>query len=251
MSSQPYADAYMQQNVLLGSSKESGQVTTKFRLEWSNLICPANGSVAHNLHTAQAFEVFRWMCNTAKRFHKDHERDPRSVLSHSSGHGGTIHPICLKTWKEDLRARFLDCMLSPFAGRSVREWRAAIDMFPGKSRVVPVRHYKDRYYDPPLGCATTARTLDSLWNAVGQRVNYQPNEFHRHARWITNVLLIPLTHGWGLAFQYSYKGDDHSSWQIDVAKQERKETFVEFLMRAHKAAGELLLNPDSIKVKDR
>jgi hypothetical protein len=250
MSSQPYADAYAQQ-LALGSEKKSGRVTIRFRLDWSQLICPSNGSVAHNLHTAQAFEVFRWLIRSAKDYHKDHQRDPRSVLSNSSGFGGTVHPISLKNWKKDLRARFLDCMLSPFAGSSVRAWREAIGMYPGKSRVVPVRHYADRFYDAPLSSADTAKTLDALSNAVGQRVNYQPNQFHRHARWVTSVLLVPCTRGWVLAFQYSYKGDDHSSWQIDVASQSPKETFVEFLMRAHKAASDILVDPTAIKVKDR
>ena len=63
---------------------EPGRIATKMKIHFGDLVRPHGCNVVYGLHVGVAFEVFRWMVATGKRFHEYRRCGVDSTLNTNS-----------------------------------------------------------------------------------------------------------------------------------------------------------------------
>lgn len=236
------AQQYMHHNGL-GSERGKSRVGRKLTFWWEQLVCPANGALAHGMSTGQACEVFRWLVTTAECYREHGVSGPTDCLNGGSTCiNSSIAPFCGENWKGQMRARFLNALLCPFASGSTNRWRRDLNILLGQPEpmVLPIRSYKPTWTGGPMSShALECAITEMLTIFQGGRLKRWHNEYHKHARWVERACLYPFTSGWCVSVLYGYRND--SGWAVKPEiRQGPREVFDDFVIRATAELHELI-----------
>jgi len=212
-----------------------GPIASKLKVRFNELICPPHSGAFYSLHTAVAFEVFRWMMLTGDPYRtKDYPQS--GVREFLGNHVGCVNCRGVDgfsdNWKQDLRARFLSALLDPDATGVVRQWRHDYKIQVGASRMIPVRYRKPMFSDG-ISSSNCELLLDRiLKDAPGCRLKKQLNKYHADANHVQAVILVPSLYykKWVFVMHYGAK-NDCSSWAQTITIQGNDELFTDFLLR--------------------
>jgi hypothetical protein len=191
---------------------------TKVKVEFAELVRP-NGYWPQPYSLEQAFQVYRWIVKTGKRFSEYQRRGVYDLLTGCGSVGNTdlyYDPI---RSIEMLRKRFQFAILGRSNCKAAEEWRAKEKIAFGQERILHFPHYAPFVGSPVLGQvlseAQIKNLLDAYFATTGNLI-VQLNQFHPDAVEIVEMVLRVDTCRFEFQFGLQY-GYDGSSWWHQLA----------------------------------
>ena len=209
-------------------------------VNWLDLIDLSGGGRFWNVTSAQAFEILRWMIQTADGY-SEHRSGPYELLFR--------HPNCTgcspyrqagiggEGWWRQLRESLLLAITGSRHNGAVCQWRKDHKISPMGTATIPVRYLVPKYRKIE-GHPCTDSMLSELLELKG-RFHKSPNRYHRHAVWVRRCRILTYGTMHVLELRYGYKRDS-SEWGEKLACMEKNEVFDSFVARAWDRAKELV-----------
>lgn len=173
-------------------------IKTKKKISFIDLVRPE-----FKLSWGEAFEVYRWMVGTARKYGSHRIRygepygyDAIALLNRQPTLVGTYKydKTFGKDWEEDLLKRFQYALLSRFAQPEADRWRRENSIDINKSRILPIRYYSESYpgyrtihFSDKTILYSCSQILAALFELEGQTLRESYNPCHLKARTIIEI----------------------------------------------------------------